>query len=178
MRRETWIVAHHFFFLCHSRTLDTSRPINDNCGWDHVQTDLTTYHDYADSPELRETCSKLEGGILGGKAGHAMFVGPIRDANGAVVDPGTAHKPGAPVICTEFGGVNIAPAEKEEMGERDWGYTTASDPKDLLERFRNLLMAVVQGGHTCGFVYTQLCVVFVFCLLFFFPLTPPPMNVC
>ncbi len=34
--------------------------------------------------------------------------------------------------------------------------TTATDTADLLRRFENLLMAIVRGGHTCGFVYTQL----------------------
>ena len=97
----------------------------------------------------------MEGGILGKKADHDMFIDPILYGS-TVLDPGTQHQPGAPVICTEFGGVNIAPAKKEAAGERDWGYTTASDPKDLLERFKKLLMAVVKGGHSCGFVYTQL----------------------
>lgn len=84
-----------------------------------------------------------------------MFTNPIRSGS-TLLDPGTQHRPGAAVICTEFGGVNIAPAKDSVAGERDWGYTTASDPKDLLERFKKLLMAVVQGGHSCGFVYTQL----------------------
>lgn len=71
-------------------------------------------------------------------------------------DDGTKHREGAPVLCSEFGGVNIAPAKESEKGERDWGYTTASDPKDLLKRFEALLQAVVKAGHICGFVYTQL----------------------
>lgn len=118
-------------------------------------TDLTTYHDYSDSPELAATCSKMEGGILGPKADHPMFTKPI--SSGSILrDPGSRHRAGAPVLCTEFGGVNIAPAKGAVSGERDWGYTTAVDPKDLLDRFRKLVMAVVQGGHSCGFVYTQM----------------------
>ncbi|KAK2758237.1 hypothetical protein FQN54_004081 [Arachnomyces sp. PD_36] len=140
-----------------TKTLDPSRPINDNCGWEHVLTDLTTYHDYADSPALATACCKMEGGILANKGGHReMFPGPIRSGS-TVLDPGTHHQQGAPVICTEFGGVNIAPAKDESASERDWGYTTAADPQDLLSRLQKLIMAVVKGGHTCGFVYTQLC---------------------
>lgn len=120
-----------------------------------MQTDLTTYHDYADSDELSATCKKMEGGILAPKANHDVFTRPITSGS-TVLDPGAQHRPGAPVICTEFGGVNIAPGKDAPGGERDWGYTTASDPKDLLDRLRKLVMAVVQGGHSCGFVYTQL----------------------
>lgn len=79
-----------------------------------------------------------------------MFVNPIDK------DAGAEEQPGAPVICTEFGGVNIAPDKDTAAGERDWGYTTASDPNDLLKRLDALVMAIVSGGHCCGFVYTQL----------------------
>ncbi|KAL4932489.1 glycoside hydrolase family 2 protein [Aspergillus undulatus] len=133
-----------------TKSLDQTRPVNDNCGWEHIQTDLTTYHDYSDSAELAQICSKMEGGILARKLNGEMFVDQIPN------DPGSSHKPGAPVICSEFGGVNIAPAKDVEAGERDWGYTTAADPNDLLARLEKLFMAVVKGGHTCGFVYTQL----------------------
>ena len=43
-----------------------------------------------------------------------------------------------------------------EKGERDWGYTTASDPSDLLKRIEALVKAVIKSGKCTGFVYTQL----------------------
>ncbi|KAI9368651.1 glycoside hydrolase superfamily [Aspergillus egyptiacus] len=138
-----------------TKSLDPTRPINDNCGWEHVQCDLTTYHDYSDSAELAQVCSKMENGILARKLNGEMFLPPIK-SGATVLDPGSQHKPGAPVICTEFGGVNIAPAKDGQASARDWGYTTAADPKDLLARLERLVMAVVRGGHTCGIVYTQL----------------------
>ena len=139
------------YFL--TKTLDPTRPINDNCGWEHVQTDLTTYHDYSDSAELAATCEMLESGILGQKGGHDMFVKPVAN------DPGAHHKPGAPIICSEYGGVNIAPSAADAaVTDRDWGYTTATDPNDFLDRFERLTMAVVKGGYSHGVVYTQLYV--------------------
>ncbi|KAL4914362.1 glycoside hydrolase superfamily [Aspergillus aurantiobrunneus] len=138
-----------------TKSLDPTRPVNDNCGWEHVQTDLTTYHDYSDSDELAQICSKMEGGILARKLNGEMFTDPISSGS-TIIDPGSAHKPGAPVICSEMGGVNIAPAKGARASERDWGYTTAADPNDLLARLEKLFMAVVKGGHSCGYVYTQL----------------------
>ncbi|KAF2004781.1 glycoside hydrolase family 2 protein [Amniculicola lignicola CBS 123094] len=133
-----------------TKTLDPSRPINDNCGWEHVKTDLTTFHDYADSDALSNTCAILKGGILGPKAGRPMFVEPIPGR-----DDGGSHVEGAVVICTEFGGVNIAPAtDANHKGE--WGYTTAADSNDLLKRVEKLVAAVVDGKHCSGFVWTQL----------------------
>ncbi|KAL2818594.1 glycoside hydrolase superfamily [Aspergillus granulosus] len=139
-----------------TKSLDGTRPMNDNCGWEHVSTDLTTYHDYSDSTELANICSKMEGGILARKLNGEMFVEMLRDSSNNVIDPGAKHTPGAPVICSEFGGVNIAPAKDAQSSEKDWGYTTAADPKDLLARLERLVMAVVRGGYTCGIVYTQL----------------------
>ncbi|KAF2648407.1 glycoside hydrolase family 2 protein [Lophiostoma macrostomum CBS 122681] len=143
-----------------TKTLDPTRPINDNCGWQHVTTDLTTFHDYSDSPQLTDTCSSLSS-ILSAKANRPMFLPPIPDH-----DPGSQHKNGAPVLCTEFGGVNIAPAastknkrngdgEGREESEQ-WGYTTAANADDLLDRVKKLVDAIVDGGHCCGFVWTQL----------------------
>lgn len=124
-----------------TKTLDSTRPINDNCGWEHVQTDLSTFHDYADGSALRKVCENHEG-IFSAHGGRDMFVG------------GAKHKEGAPILCTEFGGVNIKPKEGDIEGA--WGYTTASDATDLLARVKDLMLGIVEGGHICGFVYTQL----------------------
>lgn len=146
-----------------TKTLDPTRPINDNCGWEHVLTDLSTFHEYADGPQVEAMCETLPG-ILERMTGethrHAMFVSSVYGSGAIVLDPATVHKSGAPVICTEFGGVNIAPATGEQKAERfgkeDWGYTTASDPEDLLKRIEKLVVGLVKGGHCCGMVYTQL----------------------
>ncbi|TFB05027.1 Beta-galactosidase [Trichoderma ghanense] len=134
-----------------TKTLDSTRSINDNCGWEHVCTDLSTFHDYSDGPELEKTCADLAA-ILGPKAGRELFVGEIPG-----VDKGSRHTPGAPMICTECGGINIALADEHAGREsRDWGYTTAVDPEDLLKRIERVVKGVAGGGFCCGFVYTQL----------------------
>ncbi|KAI1436768.1 glycoside hydrolase family 2 protein [Xylaria sp. CBS 124048] len=137
-----------------TKSLDPTRPVNDNCGWEHVLTDLSTFHDYSDAPTLSKSCATLEKTLERDWAGRPMFVGPIGDK-----DPATKHRPGAPVICTEFAGVNIGSKGGElqpQGGGGDWGYTTASDASDLLKRIEALVQAVIQGSHCTGFVYTQL----------------------
>lgn len=92
------------------------------------------------------TICKSEEGILDKKAGRDMFVSEIPNK-----DLGAKHVPGVPIMCTEFGGVNIS-----QGGARDWGYTTATSSDDLLARVKNVTDAVIDGGHCCAFVYTQL----------------------
>ncbi|KAF2864502.1 glycoside hydrolase family 2 protein [Piedraia hortae CBS 480.64] len=131
-----------------TKTLDPNRPINDNCGWEHVITDLSTFHDYADAKGMAERCVSVQS-IL--SRGRNMFLAPIR---GPDPDPGSHHKQGAPVLCTEFGGVNIA-VRNDDSRKGNWGYTTASDSQDLLRRFDGLVMATVGAGNVCGIVWTQ-----------------------
>ncbi|KAJ4342553.1 hypothetical protein N0V95_006924 [Ascochyta clinopodiicola] len=132
-----------------TKALDPTRPINDNCGWEHVQTDLTTFHDYSDGDALTKTCASMEG-ILSPKADRPMFVSAIGNT------PGSSHKEEAPVICTEFGGINIARDTAVSSDQRDWGYTTATDPKDLLKRIERMMTGIANPGLIGGFVYTQL----------------------
>jgi len=134
-----------------TKVLDPSRPVNDNCGWEHVVNDLTTFHDYADGDVLTETCKSVDE-ILAPKSNRPVFVSPIEGE-----DAGCRHEQGTPIICTEFAGINIGGgANGGDDNERDWGYTTASDPQDLLSRIRTMVTGIVSGGHICGFVYTQL----------------------
>lgn len=141
------------------RTIDPTRPINDNCGWEHVLTDLDTFHDYSDAPALAETCSSIAG-IHSPKAGRPTHVAPITKVDPdtkvrRTIDKGSTCSQDAPIICTEFGGVNIAPATGKDKS-KEWGYTTAADPGDLLKRIERLINAVVDGGHCSGFVWTQI----------------------
>lgn len=71
-------------------------------------------------------------------------------------NPGSSHNGTAPVICTEFGGINIAREAAGSDGQRDWGYTTATDPKDLLKRIEKMMTGIANPGLIGGFVYTQL----------------------
>lgn len=136
-----------------TKTLDPTRPINDNCGWDHVITDLSTFHDYADAHGMTERCESVQS-VLG--RGRGMFLGAIHGPNGEH-DGGSRHQRGAPILCTEFGGVNIAVSEADNHARKEnWGYTTAKDSQDLLQRVEDIIMATVKEGHVCGIVWTQL----------------------
>jgi hypothetical protein len=132
--------------------LDPTRPINDDCGWEHVQTDLITFHDYSDVTDLTNKCATINS-ILASVGDRPLFVRPIADSIG---EERNSNPPVAPILCTEFGGLNISPAKGSEAKSGDWGYITASDADDLLKRLEGLCMGIVQGGLICGFVYTQL----------------------
>lgn len=135
-----------------TKALDDSRPVNDNCGWEHVQTDLITFHNYSDVSELTSICCDVDK-ILDKHSNRALFARPLQVSLG---EDGNRSYKSLPIICTEFGGLNIRAREESEAKEGDWGYITAENPEDLLARLEGLCLGIVKGGNVCGFVYTQL----------------------
>jgi beta-galactosidase/beta-glucuronidase len=127
-----------------TRAIDPTRPVVSNDGWEHVDSDLLTVHDYEWRPEVvRERYGSAEAfqreldGV--GPAGRRIrLAGPVD---------------GVPVVLSEFGGIRWSPSGS---GEDDWGYSTASSADDFEERLSGLLEAVQASRLLAGFCYTQL----------------------
>lgn len=126
-----------------TRSLDGTRPVISNDGWEHTDSDIWTVHDYDAEPEV---LSSRYGSI---DAFHAMLadVGPAgrRITVGQVDD-------GQPIMLTEFGGVSYV----DEEVDGAWGYSSATDPADFAERVSGIVAAVSASPILSGFCYTQL----------------------
>ena len=127
-----------------SRALDGSRPVVSNDGWEHVDSDIWTVHDYAADPStlLRRygTSDALEETLSEGWPGRH----PVLLTNGA--------REGRPVMLTEFGGIGIASGADD-----GWhAYTVLPSPEAFAERFADLVGAVLASTDLAGFCYTQL----------------------
>jgi beta-galactosidase/beta-glucuronidase len=128
----------HLLALYHlTRSLDRSRPVVSNDGWEHARTDLCTIHDYGDAAALSSRYATPGSSVA------------ARPANRPVYAPGHGYR-GEPIIISEFGGIAFS---GEEGG---WGYTTVADADEFLERYEALMIALLQCETVCGFCYTQL----------------------
>ncbi|MBM3745807.1 MAG: glycoside hydrolase family 2 [Acidobacteria bacterium] len=129
-----------------TRSLDATRPVIDNDGWEHSDmTDLFAVHNYARTGELLyEIYQAL------GKPG-APF--PFRGR--AALAPGYAYN-GSPVVLSEFGGIAyILPGQ--EVPKDAWGYAgVEKTPEAALERLRGLYQAIARIPAFAGLCYTQL----------------------
>jgi beta-galactosidase/beta-glucuronidase len=142
---------HYVEALYHlTKTLDPSRPVVGNDGWESVATDVLGIHDYDDSPERlaqRYATPELLPRILKRE----------RPGGRALVVAG-ADIPELPVVLSEFGGIAIA-ARASSSGVHDvqttWGYSSSVDSRDLSRRYRALLAAVRSRELLAGFCYTQ-----------------------
>jgi beta-galactosidase/beta-glucuronidase len=134
---------HYVQALYHlTKTLDPTRPVIGNDGWESVATDIIGIHDYDDQP-LRIA-----------RRYHADEVLPRlfkreRPGGRQLVLEG-AHHTDLPLMLTEFGGIALAGA-----GSNAWGYATSANANDLATRYEQLLAVVRNLGLLAGFCYTQ-----------------------
>jgi beta-galactosidase/beta-glucuronidase len=129
--------------LTHS--LDATRPVIDNDGWEHVDTtDLFTLHDYARTGE--DMAAKYEGL----KADRTRI-----PRNGREALAFGFNYNGAPLLMTEFGG--IAFRQEATGAANEWGYSGVEPTREaFLKRLEGLLKALRSNPVWAGYCYTQL----------------------
>jgi len=122
-----------------TKSLDPTRPVVSNDGWEMVKTDLFNIHDYEWRREvLTERYSTPE------KAVSAM------PANRRLAVEGFPYE-GQPIIVTEFGGIAYKKSEWE-----GWGYSGAANDEDFADRLRAVIHPLLQSDTVQGYCYTQL----------------------
>ncbi|NWQ39205.1 glycoside hydrolase family 2 [Bacillus sp. EB106-08-02-XG196] len=122
-----------------TKSLDQSRLVISNDGWEHTVSDILTIHDYEGEKEvLKERYSKLDSTLQFTPADRLLFV------------PGFQHK-GEPIMVSEFGG--IAYQKNEWQG---WGYTSAANDQDFIERYYQVVSGLLESPLVQGFCYTQI----------------------
>lgn len=134
---------HYVHALYHlTRTLDPTRPVIGNDGWESVATDIIGIHDYEADPQqlaLR----------YGGDDIRSRLFKDERPAGRALVLAADTHGD-QPIMLTEFGGISYA----RDIAHT-WGYSRAASPEALARRFETLMATVQSLGLFAGFCYTQ-----------------------
>ena len=128
-----------------TRTLDATRPVIGNDGWEASATDLLGIHDYDDNPDHLQA-------RYGASQTQELF--DRRRPGGRILTlDGYPHR-GQPIVLTEFGGIafNKSP---EEGGKKIWGYSSVTSDADFFNRYRRLLQVVNDTAMFSGFCYTQ-----------------------
>lgn len=133
--------AHCNALMYMTKSIDTSRVVMDNDGWEHTCGDLLTIHDYSPSGEtLRKHFESLDSILSMTPGGRSMFA----DGYGYM---------GQPIMVTEFGGVKYAP---ESDLARSWGYCVEDDLDAYTKKYAVLTKAILDSPLIQGYCYTQL----------------------
>ena len=134
---------HYVQALYHlTKTLDATRPVIGNDGWESVATDIIGIHDYDDQPE------RLAKRYLADDVLPRLFKRERPGGRQLVLD-GHTHAD-VPLMLSEFGGIALAPSR-----EGTWGYSVVRTPQELAERYERLIAVVRNLGLLAGFCYTQ-----------------------
>ena len=138
--------AHSLALYYHVKSLDPTRLVVGNDGWEMTKTDICAVHHYSHGEEgetakqsrFQESLKTLEN-IL-----HAMPAGRQVYAEGFSYN-------GEPVMLTEFGGISF---QKET--EDEWGYTSVKSGEEFINVYARLLSAIQDSEVLSGYCYTQL----------------------
>ena len=122
------------------KSLDATRPVSSNDGWEMMLTDLLAVHDYSPSGELLR---RRYGGIQAEAVEH-------RPGGRCLYLPGYAYR-GEPLLITECGGIALRQGEQE-----GWGYSGAENEEDFIRRYREVIDALFDCANVVGWCYTQL----------------------
>lgn len=122
-----------------TKSLDDTRLVVYNDGWEHMTTDLVTIHDYESRQEVLEKRYKsVESAVEAMPANRSIFVG------------GASYQ-GQPILVSEFGGIAFKKSEWE-----GWGYSGADSEEDFLIRLKAVVDPMLTSPVVQGYCYTQL----------------------
>ena len=127
-----------------TRELDPTRPVVDNSGWSHVDTDIVDLHDYdQDAGRIHTILSQIS---------PTKPVVPAASHRGPTMADGFTYS-GQPVVLSEYGGIALA----SDTGNGAWGYGDAAQNVDgLAARYRALTESILKNTFIAGYCYTQL----------------------
>jgi beta-galactosidase/beta-glucuronidase len=125
-----------------TKTLDPTRPVIGNDGWESSATDIIGIHDYDDNVERLASRYRSDEDI-------PHLFQRERPAGRVLALEGHPHQ-GQPLMLTEFGGIAFC-----EGQERWWGYSCVQSPEELAARYKALLETIRSLPALAGFCYTQ-----------------------
>ena len=133
---------HYVRALYHlTHTLDPTRPVIGNDGWESVATDIIGIHDYDPDPERLARRYHADEGL-------PRLFSRERPGGRLLVLEGERHSE-LPIVLSECGGIALS----TQTGA--WGYTRATTAEELGELYRRLMSALDSIGLVSGFCYTQ-----------------------
>jgi len=130
---------HHSLAMYHlTKSLDPTRLVLSNEGWEHTISDICGIHNYLSAGEIEKAYQTVESSIT------------TTPANRLIYAKGFSYQ-GEPIMITEYGG--IAYKVDEQSG---WGYSAVNSSEELIEEYRKVTQAILKSPVIQGFCYTQL----------------------
>ena len=129
-----------------TKTLDPTRPVIGNDGWESSATDIIGIHDYdANCDHLRQR--------YGSEVAMQELFDRRRPGGRVLTLDGYEHR-GQPIVLTEFGGIKYDTTPRRDSAG-SWGYSTAQAEEEFRSKFNTLMETVNHTALFGGYCYTQ-----------------------
>lgn len=138
---------HHAVSLFHYlKSLDLTRLVVNNDGWELTVTDICAVHNYMHGNDdeakkqeyFRESLSTKAKILQSMPAGRQIYAGDFK------------HRE-EPILLTEFGGIGF-----QKDAQIGWGYTSVTNEEAFLKQLDRVVSDVISSPVIFGFCYTQL----------------------
>lgn len=127
-----------------TKTMDQSRPVITNDGWQHTISDIITLHDYKEYGEALLSCYRPIEELLNHQKTKGL---PPR-----LPFASNYRYHGQPIMLTEYGGIAF-----EKNKDEGWGYgQMVKDEQDFIQRLKSLTDAIQSLPFCSGYCVTQL----------------------
>lgn len=145
--RDNHQQQHHSLAMYHLiHSLDPTRLVVSNDGWELTKTDICAVHNYnhgnkdeiAKYEKYKEDISTVDGILSSKPARRSIY------ANGFNYE-------GEPILLTEFGGIGFKVGE-----DSGWGYTSVNNAEEFIADYDRIMQAVYSSKALFGYCYTQL----------------------
>lgn len=130
--------AHATSMYWQTKSIDQTRPVLSNDGWEHTISDICGIHNYRTPEEMEKAYASVESAIS------------TTPANRVIYADGFSYR-GEPILITEYGGI----AYKADDAE-GWGYSAVKSADDLVNEYRKVTEVLFNSPVIQGFCYTQL----------------------
>jgi hypothetical protein len=111
-----------------TKSIDQSRPVLSNDGWEHTISDICGIHNYRSAEEMSNAYKDVDSAIS------------TTPANRVIYAQGFSYG-GEPILITEYGGIAFKMDETE-----GWGYSAVQSSEDLVEEYRKVTDALFNPG--------------------------------
>jgi hypothetical protein len=127
-----------------TKTLDPTRPVLANDGWEYLLGDILGIHDYSfNGQTIRER--------YGSDKAVEHTVRTVQPGDHFIMISSDMQV-GIPIMLTEFGGISYRPSE----GAAWFGYGMVADQEAYIRKYEELVQAIIDCPTIAGFCYTQL----------------------
>ncbi|HUK34650.1 MAG TPA: glycoside hydrolase family 2 TIM barrel-domain containing protein [Vicinamibacterales bacterium] len=127
-----------------TKTLDPTRPVIGNDGWESVATDIIGIHDYDSDPERIHIRYSTDSVL------PRLFKRERPGGRVLVLEADRATPTEQPIVLSEFGGIALAMDAKAT-----WGYSRVESAESLAGRYLRLMSTIHSLSILAGFCYTQ-----------------------